>query len=379
MSYIEDGFSYMPAELRKGSKGRWMIRYRVRMTQPPHRWKVYRRRVPPHSNVRERLRLARKMESDINAKLANGWRPWHAEVSPKASVMFQDAAQSFVERSDKLREDTLRSYRSFISMMIEFQRKHHGRILRVMEWDKEVAQRYVHWVLVDRANSNRTRNNHRDFGVQLWRWFKRYGYADVNVFEHIEKLKNAKKRRLVIPREHLVRIVEHFRQEEPYMEVVFYLMYACLIRRTEMCKLRVGDIHLAQQYIYIGPEVAKMGEEGTPVIDRHTACVLAGHVAKASLPRYYLLGKDGKPGPVPMQPKQLSDAWARMRDALQLDKRYQLYSLKDTGIDRLLFEGHDVQMVRMQARHSSLEMTSKYLVRPNPIAQGKLMQSSAHL
>lgn len=64
-------------------------------------------------------------------------------------------------------------------------------------------------------------------------------------------------------------------------------------------------------------------------------------------------------GPKMTYSRKLANYWARdIRDACGFGSELQFYSLKDTGITRMLSEGVPVNLVQQQADHSSLAMTS---------------------
>ena len=74
----------------------------------------------------------------------------------------------------------------------------------------------------------------------------------------------------------------------------------------------------------------------------------------------YLFSESYLPGAVQLAPKKISDEWVKIRTALKLPKKYQWYSLKDTGITNMLKAGVPTIAVRDQARHHSIIQTEAY-------------------
>ena len=62
-----------------------------------------------------------------------------------------------------------------------------------------------------------------------------------------------------------------------------------------------------------------------------------------------------------------------MREALNLDKAYQMYSLKDSGALALAKSVHSPIELKDQFRHSSLDTTSIYIRKANPVANVNIM------
>lgn len=105
---------YIPAELKKN----WIIVYYVidPITQKLIR---KRKRVPPHSSINERKKLAKKIISTINSRLERGWNPIIEDEAPKSLTLILDTATHYLNtlkrdfNSGTIRKDTLKTYKSF--------------------------------------------------------------------------------------------------------------------------------------------------------------------------------------------------------------------------------------------------------------------------
>jgi integrase/recombinase XerD len=363
---------YQPAQLKRGKE--WVIEFYI---LDPSSKKMLRKRnrVRPMKDARARLKYAMELVTALNEQLSMGWNPLTHHDSTKAVVLFSEAVSKFLQNKRGLRPDTLRSYTSFISMLHLYMMKKYRREQRVNEWGKENAIDYLRWIYIDRENSPRTHNNHRDFCILLWNWFERYGYAFENPFKQMDLLKVPAKERIPIPPAQRLEIAAYFNGEQPLMLLVMHLIFSAGLRRTEVTKLRVRDVDLGRAVIMINPSIAKMGEMGTPTLNHTLIHILHAYLKEGHAGNYFLIGAGWAPGHMAMKPKKLSDIWQKMRRALSLDKRYQLYSLRDSGIEQMILDGHDLNAVRIQFRHSSLEMTSKYAIRSNPRSVAAIRES----
>ena len=90
---------------------------------------------------------------------------------------------------------------------------------------------------------------------------------------------------------------------------------------------------------------------------------------------YFLFSKDFKTGKTAINPKKISNTWAKYRKIFGFDDKYQFYSLKDTGITDLLNSSIPAIKVRDQARHYDLKITESYTAR-NKFADETLRNSS---
>ena len=79
---------------------------------------------------------------------------------------------------------------------------------------------------------------------------------------------------------------------------------------------------------------------------------------------FYLIGKNFKPADQQCTDKILRRKWLQIRKKLNMPDSYQFYSLKDTGITKMI-SMLNVSEVRDQARHSSIAITDVYTNRAN--------------
>ena len=137
-------------------------------------------------------------------------------------------------------------------------------------------------------------------------------------------------------------------------------MYYCFIRPKELSMLRVRDINLKKGTITIPCEISKNGKSGTVTLPIKVIHYMLDLGIFDSPSSYYLFSEDWKPGKTGRKSKAMHDWWVyHIVKDLHWPKEYQLYSLKDTGITRLLHHV-DVLTVRDQARHSDISITNIY-------------------
>lgn len=127
-----------------------------------------------------------------------------------------------------------------------------------------------------------------------------------------------------------------------------------------MARLKIGNINLAKQTIYIEDTISKNKKDGTITLPVKVIHLMLDLNIFASPSSYYLFSDGFTPGKNKVSEKVFRDYWARyVRKDLKLPDTYKFYSLKDTGITDML-RHQDVLSVRDQARHSSILMTDTY-------------------
>ena len=155
------------------------------------------------------------------------------------------------------------------------------------------------------------------------------------------------------------RIFEHLRQHDKHFLLACYLLYACFIRPSEICKLKLKDVSFKNQTIYIDGSISKNRKSQVVTIPRNVALYII-ELQIYNVPNdFYLIGHNFAPSDKPCNDKILRRQWLLLRQELRLPDAYQFYSLKDTGITQMI-STLDVTEVRDQARHHSISITDVY-------------------
>ena len=357
---------YKPAVLQKGQNDQWRIVFFAKVPAQ-NEFKRFRKRVPPLSPTREREKYAKKMIAAINQKLDNGWSPFYEDTNVKyksveyCAELFLKMQQREVEEGVK-RTDTLRSYKSFLDLFVKYLKDKKLMLKFVIEIDTYIIQNYLDFLFFEKRNSARTYNNHLKFLNTFFLWCKAKSFINVNPAESIKPKAKLQKKREVLGDEVKAK-VRTLHDTNFHYYVLCMLTYYCFIRRTELTKLKVGDVYLHGGYIVIDGENSKNRKTESVTIPDVFLPDLALHLSKAKNSDYLFSANKFKAGTTPITPKKISDEWAKFRKLHKFDSKYQFYSLKDTGITDLLNGGIPAIKVRDQARHYDLKITESYTAR----------------
>ncbi|RUT70840.1 integrase [Flavobacterium cupreum] len=358
---------YKPAELRTNKD--WVIVYYAK--NPVNgKLELQRLRVPVISNKTERLKHGKKITLEINNKLSAGWSPFLEETG-KNYKTFQDVINAFLKQLKKqlkdnvIREDTVRTYSSNLNLFQQFFIEKHIKITFAIEINKKICVQYLDWVYVDRNNSPRTRNNHLNFIKLFCEFLVSRGVLSENPTAGIQPMKSPPKKRHILP----VQIKNAVQEKLQAYDNSFYTLcmttYFCLIRNTELRKIKVSAVNLNDSSIFLSEEISKNKKDETITIPSQFLPLLIKHLQK-SKPNDYLFSSDNfKSGAVQMPVRKIATAWEKLRQDLSLESKYQFYSLKDTGITDLLNSGIPAIKVRDQARHYDIKITELYTPRNN--------------
>jgi len=209
----------------------------------------------------QRKIVARQLILDITDKLIKGWNPYVEETTPKAYSHLFEILDLFLKIKEKeMENNSIRTYISFIKILKNWLLEHgYNEDMFVYSFTKSTAVDFMFCVESDEHILPRTYNNYLHFYKLLCNWLIDYGYMNTNPFEKIHKApkRNTQKRRTTLSEEQRHALQGYLQQHNKPYFVMCMMCYYCFIRPNEISQLRVGDISLKNQIIYVSKEIAK--------------------------------------------------------------------------------------------------------------------------
>lgn len=356
---------YVPAELHENDI--WRIVYYVKN---PFTEKLVRKRVrvKPHNSILQRRKLAKRMVLNINKRLEEGWNPFHQNKGTKEFSKFTEVLDIYIGRIKKdytdenVRFDTYKTYNSQITLLkVYLENEVQDLDMMCFKFDQEFVLEYLDYVRYTKGLSAKTRDNYLSFIGTLSSWLLSKKYITVNPTQHISKSNKKDKVRVLIPEKTSLQIFEYWNNKNPHFLAICKMCYYCLIRRTELTKLKVADVNIENSTVWIEAGNSKNRKGNHVTIPDKLKPFLLEHLKEGANPNDYLFSSDNfKAGSIKLRPDRITRDWDKMRKKLKLDSKYQWYSLKDNGITDLLLAGVPPIMVRDQARHHSIKQTEAY-------------------
>ena len=355
---------YRPAELKINKV--WYIEYYVK-SPSTDKLVRFRNRVPQIKTKRARELYAKKMIEAINIKLYNGWSPWYENPNNNYKLI-SDAFELYInklkkEMSDGIkRPDTLRAYTSFVSNVQRYIDEKQLAIKYLVEIDFRFVNGFLDYIYYEKNNSPATYNNYLAYFKAFLEWAKAKDYIKQNATDNIKNKPKIQKKREPLTQE-VKACIKELKNTDFHFFVACMLTYFCLIRRTELTKLKVTDIRLIESRIILDGSITKNRKTDSVTIPDVFLPILAQHLQYAKNSDYLFSTDNFKPGRKQLTPKKISDTWAKYRNLYGFDSKFQFYSLKDTGIMDLLNSGVPSIKVRDQARHYDIKQTESYTTR----------------
>lgn len=365
---------YTPAKLHEVKE--WYISFYVRHPQT-NKLTIKRIKVNRIKNKKERRQYARSLMNEINKKLVSGWNPFLEQEAAKGFHTFKEAAATYLKQKEKeLRPDSIRTYKSYIKTLQTWIKSNLKNNLYVISFSKKNAVDFLNYMYSD--NSERVYNNYKRFGVSLFNWFIQNQYCKTNVFKGIAPKKEREKIRVPIDKPTRLKIKSHLEKSGNYeFLAIVYLCFYGLLRPKEITYLKSDHIDLSRQIITIPGAFSKTGTTRTITASKPLENALKKIDAHKCTGDRFIFGKGFKPSKEKCDPRKISKFWDRIRSELSLPKDMQFYSLKDSGIIQMLQDGISPEIVRDQARHTSLETTNKYIKIAKAEAQKDILNKSS--
>lgn len=364
MSSLKEIQGYTPPVLHTGKD--WYIDF---YAFDPVKGAMRRKKIRLNSikKAGERRKYARDYMIRLSDKLSLGWNPW-IEQDVGNAMLFKDAIDKYrtyiykMYRDGLYRPETLKSYSSHLHNMEMFNDERKIPITYIYQFDKDFCVMLLEEVYITRDNTAFTRDNYLAFLKSFSSFCLSRNYITKNPTEGIHSIgrKGKKKIRTQLQKEELTRLTEYLKEKNPHFLLASYILYYCFIRPSEMSKLKISNISLCRQTIFVPDAISKNKKDGTITLPVKVIHLMLDLKIFDNPGDYFLFSDHFKPGTNQRTEKMFRDYWAyHVRKDLKFPPKYKFYSLKDTGITNML-RHYDTLSVRDQARHSSILMTDIY-------------------
>jgi len=318
--------------------------------------------------VAERRAYAAGLIKRLNMQLMNGWNPWIEADNSRAYHTFEDVFdhyRRFLEKmfSDNIyRKDTFDSYISYLRNLENWNNGRTQKSAYIYQYDSTFVRLFLEHIYIERGSTPQTRDNYLGWMRSFSTWLVQQQYLKTKPTDGIPNFgkRTKKKQRTYIQGNDMIRIKNYVSARNKHYLLGCYMLFYCFVRPKEIAQIKIGDISLERQTLFIPDTNSKNRKDGTITIPAKVLLLMIDLNVFNYPGSYYLFSDNYMPGKKHKDEKQFRDFWTReLRPALKLPASYKFYSLKDTGITSMLRSQASIT-VRDQARHSTLLMTDTY-------------------
>lgn len=322
--------------------------------------------VPPIKGIKARKDYANEMIYKLSAKLREDWNPWVTATTKRQYTLYKDVIEWYhiyitkLHKAGSIKTTTLTDYRKRLKVLEEYT----GKVIQAptysYQFDQYFCSDFLDYILLDRDSSARTRNNYRTWLSSLANWMLEKQYIEKNPVENIKPLKEDGKHRTALTPTDLKKMKAYLEKENPHYLLLCQFAYYTFIRPDEISNIRLKDINLKEQKVFVASSISKNRRDGMVGLNDKLIKAMLDLKVFDKPNHYYLFGKGFKPSETKNTTRVYRDMFNKMRTALRWPDTYQFYSLKDSGI-RDLANAEGIVVARDQARHSDISTTNKYL------------------
>lgn len=233
----------------------------------PASCKMRRKRIKINSvgTATEKRRYATQVCHRIATKLEGGWNPWVEAEAQSSYKTFTDVMLHYRYYIEKLNEDgvlrksTKHGYFCSAGIMERWNTTQPAKIQYIYQFDTAFCVRFLDYVYLERKASPATRNNNLAFLRSFSTFLVQHSYLKTKPTEGLQRVKKApgKKNRSLISDHDVRRLHDWLMVHDQRFLLVCYFLHYMLIRPKEICRLRLRDISVAKQTIYIDETISK--------------------------------------------------------------------------------------------------------------------------
>lgn len=345
-------------------KKRWHVSFYV---WHKHEGKLIRKRIFISSTLKSkaaRYREADKIIREINRLLQSGYiigeKPHPQRSVPTKIMSFLDAFIWVQQtRKGEIRDKSLQTFDTVITNLREYVQEKKLVNFPVHLVDRDMCEDFMTWVKIKRGIANNTYNNYLSFLKGYFSYLVDKGRLLVNPAENLKTLRKTEPINAALPPKVRKLLMEAYIHKDPGLAVFAQYIFYTFIRPTELRKLRVENV--LSETIFIPGHISKNRKSEHVLISPGLEKLIQELGVRDYPPSYYLIGLTGKPSSKMVAVNTFSHSHVRIRRQLALDEMYKLYCWKHTGVVEMYKATKDLEFVSRHCRHSSLDMTKKYL------------------
>ncbi|MDE6172213.1 site-specific integrase [uncultured Bacteroides sp.] len=316
--------------------------------------------------ISDRKKRAAEIIANATSRLRSGWNPWIEASTERQYAKFSEVTSLYIRYIEKLtsnntlKKKTAYDYQSRMNMLLEYNSTRSNPITYIYQFDQCYISDFLDYILLDRDSTARTRNNYRTWLSAFCTWLQEKKYIDHNPTERIKALIEGEKRRSALTAPDLTRLKGYLGETNRHFLLACMMEYYTFIRPDELSNVRLSDINIKEQKVFISSTISKNRRDGMVGLNDAVIKMMIELEVFENPSHFYLFGKQFKPNAIKADSRIFREYFNKVRAFLKWPNSYQFYSLKDTGI-RDLANSEGIVVARDQARHSDVATTNRYL------------------
>ena len=351
---------------------RWYVQYSY-VHPETGKYKVIRHFISNKILTKEgRRRKGYQLTKEINLKLKKGWNPFQVREKRFTSIV-QAIDYVFKIKKSTTEKRTHHSYKNIIETFKAYLVKKKIDNLSCDEFNYQHAIGFMDYLKLKKRFSNRTFNNYLSSMRTFFTFLQKREYIIYNSFLKIDMLPIAEPELLTYSDVEMQIIKTNLPEYDAELYTCALLIYYAALRPAEICRMRIYYIDFHKRIIRI-PGTSTKNKKLQPIKIPEQ---LFNYLIDLKLDRFpsdnFLVSTNLLPGTKQIAPTRIAERWRLFADSIELDKRKTIYLLKHTSAGKAIENGINPREMQLHLRHSSLDMTQRYLEKFNNIG-GEMIQ-----
>ncbi|MEW7281233.1 site-specific integrase [Aquimarina sp. 2201CG1-2-11] len=358
----------------KGAKGNYILYY----VWDVQKNDLVRRRLyipKKYKSDAEQLAFAKENIKEINRLLAEGYHidrkkspknsTENENISSRKIYSIREAVKTFIEikKAKKLYKRGIEFYGNTLERFVKWLEHQQQDNLWIGELDNQLIQQYFMYLLIQRKNSSKTYNNTLGVLKTFYNECLKQEWVDgKNPFDKIDKQpEEYGTKNKPFTNEQIADIKEYTLEHDPYLWKIICFIYYSFMRPSEIRRLKVQDIDLKKDLIWVSGKISKTKKRDVvPIVP-----ALKKIIEEMNLENYhpddYLFGTDQVPSSSKMGENYMGKHFKKVKDYFDFGSDYTLYGFKHTAVVNWYQKEKDIRKIQKMCRHSSMLMTERYL------------------
>ncbi|MDE7143009.1 MAG: site-specific integrase, partial [Muribaculaceae bacterium] len=214
------------------------------------------------AKVTDRRKSAAELIESLLKLLRSGWSPWVKVDGNRGYTLLEEALRKYEKYLEKLPKlKTRQSDGSRLNVLREYIGAQLLPPRYVYQFNTAFVGEFLDWLFFDREVTGRTRNNYRQWCSSLAAFFMEREYLTSNPVEKIRDVPEERKKRQPLSAEMLGRLREYLEGREPVFLLACMMEYYTFIRPEELTNLRINDISVKDQSVFVSGDFSKNGRD----------------------------------------------------------------------------------------------------------------------
>lgn len=335
-------------------------------------------------NKKDRDEAALRFRDEVAVKLKQGWNPLIQECSKRGFTAYTTVLERYTTymkkmlKDDVIKQSTFNNYICRLNQLKDWNESLPDKIIYIYQFNRAYLENFLEHIYLDRDTTPKTRNNYLNWLSSVCNWMKGTGYIQDNPAENISKLREKDKFRKALDESDMKKLSSYLSTNDKYYLLACLMHYYTLVRPNELTYVRINDINVHDQTLFISHTFSKNRKDAVVTIPARVIHMMIDLDIFTYPGTFYLFGRDFRPNEVQADGRIFRDRWVKVRDTLGFPAYYQFYSLKDTGITDTI-DRVGLSVAKDQARHSSVATTNKYVRKEQLTAHPELKNFEGNL